>query len=166
MNSTSLKALDGADLRDHCINFVKTFSLDGSSDVDVNDMISELTVIQSTLPDKPISAMEIFEFVTEADCYPNISIAYRILFTMPVTVASAQRTFSKLKLLKNYLRSVMSQERLNGLATLFCQSLQLRSLVHRATRVVHFCRTTIVTPALASSISAGGSGHTHHACPR
>ena len=110
--------MDGADLKDHCIKFAKTFSLDGSSDVDVNDMISELAVMQSTLPDKPMSAMEIFEFVTEADCYPNISIAYRILFTMPVTVASAERTFSKLKLLKNYLRSVMSQERLNGLATL------------------------------------------------
>ena len=37
---------------------------------------------------------------------------------MPVTVASAERSFSKLKLLKNYLRSAMSQERLNGLATL------------------------------------------------
>jgi hypothetical protein len=35
-----------------------------------------------------------------------------------VTVASAERSFSKLKLLKNYVRSVMSQERLNGLATL------------------------------------------------
>jgi hypothetical protein len=35
-----------------------------------------------------------------------------------VTVASAKRSFSKLKLLKNYLRSTMSQERLNGLATL------------------------------------------------
>jgi hypothetical protein len=37
---------------------------------------------------------------------------------MPVTVASAERSFSKLKLLKKYLRSTMSQERLNGLATL------------------------------------------------
>jgi hypothetical protein len=37
---------------------------------------------------------------------------------MPVTVASAERSFSKLKLLKNYLRSTMFQERLNGLATL------------------------------------------------
>ncbi|XP_066365315.1 uncharacterized protein [Miscanthus floridulus] len=118
MNSTSLKAMDGADLKDHCIKFAKTFSSDGSSDVDVNDMISELAVMQSTLSDKPMSAMEIFEFVTEAYCYPNIFIAYRILFTMPVTVASAERTFSKLKLLNNYLRSVMSQERLNGLATL------------------------------------------------
>jgi hypothetical protein len=118
MSSISLKALDRADLKGNCIKFVKTFSSDGLSDVDVNDMISELAVLQSTLPDRPISAMEIFQFVTEADCYPNISIAYRILFTMPVTVASTERTFSKLKLLKNYLRSVMSQERLNGLATL------------------------------------------------
>jgi hypothetical protein len=37
---------------------------------------------------------------------------------MPMTVASAERSFLKLKLLKNYLRSTMSQERLNGLATL------------------------------------------------
>jgi hypothetical protein len=33
-------------------------------------------------------------------------------------VASAERIFLKLKLLRNYLRSTMSQERLNGLATL------------------------------------------------
>ena len=35
---------------------------------------------------------------------------------LPVTVASAERSFSKLKLLKNYLRSTTSQERLNDLA--------------------------------------------------
>ena len=37
---------------------------------------------------------------------------------MPVTVAGGERAFSKLKLIKNYLRSKMSQERLNGLAML------------------------------------------------
>jgi hypothetical protein len=72
-----------------------------------------------------MSAMEIFEHVREVDCYPNISIAYRILFTMPVTVASAERSFSKLKLLKNYLRSKMSQERLNGLAILCIEKILL-----------------------------------------
>uniref|UniRef100_I1QZT7 HAT C-terminal dimerisation domain-containing protein n=1 Tax=Oryza glaberrima TaxID=4538 RepID=I1QZT7_ORYGL len=62
--------------------------------------------------------MEMFKHVRDVDCYPNLSIAYRILFTVPVTVASAERSFSKLKLLKNYLRTTMTQERLNGLATL------------------------------------------------
>jgi len=73
-------------------------------------------VLQVTLPDSLMSALEILEFVIAADCYPNVSVAYRILLTVPVTIASAERSFSKLKLLKNYLRSTMSQERLNGLA--------------------------------------------------
>ena len=47
---------------------------------------------------------------------PNVSIAYRILITVPVTVASAERSLSKLKLLRNCLRTTMLQERLNGLA--------------------------------------------------
>jgi hypothetical protein len=99
------------------------FSHNGSSDIDVNDLFSELRVLQSVFPNREMTAMEIFEFVMESDCYPSTSIAYRILFTMPVTVASAERSFSKLKLLKNYLRSTMSQERLNGLTTLCIEKL-------------------------------------------
>ena len=48
--------------------------------------------------------------------FPNLSIALRILLTMPVTVASAERSFSKLKQIKNYLRTTMSQQRLCNLA--------------------------------------------------
>jgi hypothetical protein len=118
MSSTTLKSLDDIEMKECCTKFAKAFTVDGSSDVEINDLISELSIMQFTLPDRPMSAMEIFEFVTEADCYPNISIAYQILFTVPVTVASAERSFSKLKLLRNYLRSAMSQQRLNGLAIL------------------------------------------------
>ena len=35
-----------------------------------------------------------------------------------MTVASAERSFTKLKLIKTYLRSTMSQERLSGMAVL------------------------------------------------
>ena len=37
---------------------------------------------------------------------------------MPVTVASAERSFSKLKLIKNFMQSTMTQERLCDLALL------------------------------------------------
>jgi hypothetical protein len=53
------------------------------------------------------------------ECYPNISVAYQILFIMSVTVASAERSFLKLKLSKNYLKFTMSQERLNEVMIFF-----------------------------------------------
>jgi hypothetical protein len=115
-NSENLKSLDEADLWLRCKIFVDKFSHDNSSDVEINDFFQELKVLQVVLPDSMMSASEILKFIKDADCYPNVSIAYRILLTVPVTVSSAERSFSKLKLLKNYLRSTMSQERLNGLA--------------------------------------------------
>jgi hypothetical protein len=41
--------------------------------------------------------------------------------TVPVTFASAERSFSKLKLLRTVMRSVMNQERLGELWTLACE---------------------------------------------
>jgi hypothetical protein len=116
-NSENLKSLDDNDLRNCCTTFVETFSHGNNSDVELDDFFCELKVLRSSLPEELMSAVEILHFVKAADCYPNVSIAYRVLLTIPVTVASAERSFSKLKLLRNYLRSTISQERLNGLAT-------------------------------------------------
>jgi len=58
----------------------------------------------------------------------DFSAALRILLTIPVTVASGERSFSKLKLTKNYLRSSMGQERLNNLAILSVEDDVARSL--------------------------------------
>ena len=52
------------------------------------------------------------------DSFPNAFVAYRILLTILVIVISAERSFTKLKLIKTYLISTMSQERLNGLTML------------------------------------------------
>jgi len=52
------------------------------------------------------------------ELFPNICIILRIFLAIPATVASAERFFSKLKLVKNYLRSAMSQTRLVDLAIL------------------------------------------------
>ncbi|KAG6928747.1 hypothetical protein G0U57_007553, partial [Chelydra serpentina] len=50
------------------------------------------------------------------DLYPNLNIALRLLLTVPLTVTSGERGFLRLKLLKNYLHSTASQDRLNRLA--------------------------------------------------
>jgi len=52
------------------------------------------------------------------DAYQNISVAYQTYLTMPVTSASCERSFSKLKLIKTYLRSTTEQSRLNNLSIL------------------------------------------------
>jgi len=46
---------------------------------------------------------------------PNLRVALRILVTIPVSVASGERSFSKLKLIKTYLQSIMTEDRLNNL---------------------------------------------------
>jgi glycopeptide antibiotics resistance protein len=68
-----------------------------------------------------MSTIEILEFFKVTYCYPNISFGYRILLTMPVTIIlhMQKEVFSKFKLLKNHLKSSMSEEMLNGLA-IFC----------------------------------------------
>nr|CAH7713142.1 unnamed protein product [Callosobruchus chinensis] len=65
--------------------------------------------------------MGLLKAIVELDLkkmFPNVVVAMKIFLTMPVTVASCERSFSKLKLIKTYLRSTMGQERLSGLAIL------------------------------------------------
>ena len=67
-----------------------------------------VVILQMTFPNVLMSTLEVLEFIKATNCYPNASIAYWILLTVSVTGASMERSFSKLKLLKSYLRSSMS----------------------------------------------------------
>jgi hypothetical protein len=55
-----LNSLNDTELEACCNKFVKTFSLQDSSDVEVNDLLSELKVLKLSLPERPMSSMEIF----------------------------------------------------------------------------------------------------------
>ncbi|KAL6486779.1 hypothetical protein MHYP_G00034050 [Metynnis hypsauchen] len=73
------------------------------------------------LSSKNMTNMELLTFLHEkklAEIYPNMWVALRISATLPVTVAAAERSFSRLKLIKTYLRSTMGQERLSGLSVI------------------------------------------------
>uniref|UniRef100_A0A2S2NZQ2 HAT C-terminal dimerisation domain-containing protein n=1 Tax=Schizaphis graminum TaxID=13262 RepID=A0A2S2NZQ2_SCHGA len=55
-----------------------------------------------------------------ASSFPNLSLAYKAICTLPPTSAGAERCFSKLKLIKTNLRSTMSEARLDHLMVISC----------------------------------------------
>jgi hypothetical protein len=92
-----------------------------SSDIDGYMLAEKMEAVKSLIPPSLTQPMDILRHlvkVNEGDDFPNLCIALRILLTIPVTVASGERSFSKLKLIKTYLRASMAQERLNNLAIL------------------------------------------------
>lgn len=62
------------------------------------------------------------------DAFPNVEIALRIYLVLMVTNCSSERSFSKLKLLKNRLRTTMNQDRLNNLAIMNIETDVLRQI--------------------------------------
>lgn len=59
-------------------------------------------------------AIDIIKILKRVDCFPNTSIVYRIILTIHIIVASIEISFSKLKIWKSYLRSIMIQKQLVG----------------------------------------------------
>jgi hypothetical protein len=112
--SDKLRSLDDKSLMAGCVNMEDALKSKEHKDIDGTELFGELILIQDLLK-KSMGPLDILKF-------PNAIIAYRILLTISVTVASAERSFSKLKLLKSYMRSTMTQERLNGLAMISIES--------------------------------------------
>jgi len=78
--------------------------------------------------------------------YPNQffrgPIECNLALTAPVTTTSDERMFSKLKLIKNYQRSKMDDQRLNALIMLSCEkditdSLDIDDLVQKWVKLKH-----------------------------
>ena len=65
---------------------------------------------------------------------PNLVIVLQIFLTLPVSVTTSERSISKLNLIKTYLRSTMSQDRLIAMATLsiehdIAQSIEMNKII-------------------------------------
>ena len=70
------------------------------------------------LPSKTMTLLELLIFIHErelSETYPHFWTALIFCLTLPVTVAEAERIFSKQKLINSYLRSTMPQQHLSGL---------------------------------------------------
>ena len=105
-------------LKKNCLNLECFLTHETYSDINGLDLFSELKFLKEVLQINENSPINVLNYIKRLEFFSNACIAFRILLTIPVTVASAKISFSKLKLIKSYLRSTMSQERLSGLAIL------------------------------------------------
>ena len=112
-------------IHDACVEFGKNYGDDISPVALEEEVLHLKTVYVANFGEKALDPhallIQITKFQLEEIFY-NVCTALRIFCTLPVTVASAERSFSKLKLINNFTRSPMTQERLSDLAVLSIES--------------------------------------------
>ena len=131
VNPSSLLELQETEINTEVSRLVEAYPEDLS-----NALATELVMLKTSMSDKlkgmssvrQLATCLLVDYKEVAPSFPNICVLLRIFLTIPVTVASAERSFSKLKIIKNYMRTSMSQERLQGLSLLSIEAERARKL--------------------------------------
>lgn len=109
-----------------------TSTKDKSKDLNAAHLLDEIKSFQALVDNNgekaPLEFLNKIHMMGLEPIYPNLTTALKIFLTLPVTTAAAESSFSKLKIIKNYLRTTMKQERLNNLATLSIDTEILESI--------------------------------------
>lgn len=139
LNNLGSLSIDKEELIKCCMDLQIKLTDSSTKQMDVNgiDLCNEIEILSIYNKPNTTSAKEVLEYLVANDListFPNLSVALRIFLTMPVTVAHGERSFSKLKIIKNYLRSTMSQNRLTNLAVIsieeeICEALDITDLI-------------------------------------
>lgn len=102
-------------LKNKCENFVQFYS----SDVDGEQLYGEIMDCKMLLSKRDnvrlLRPEELLQFIVQygdESVFPNLRIAVQIMLTIAVSIASCERSFSRLKLILSSLRASMCQERL------------------------------------------------------
>ena len=97
------------------------------------DLQDEITQLRAYLQDSPhvqqIPAL--YQMICQhgiTSTFPNVHIALRIYLSIMCSNCEGERAFSKLKLIKNFLRSTMLQDKLSDLALLSIENEITRKL--------------------------------------
>ena len=119
----NVQSLINGDVESDLVHQCADFGVVYEGDVNGAALYQEITDCQMLFANRqilPSTPEELLKATIQygKDVFPNLQTALQILLTMPVSVASCERSFSKLKIIKTYLRSTMAQERLGNLAIL------------------------------------------------
>ena len=105
---------------DHFFSLDHVQPLAEESGIDLVKLAPQLEVARNLLISKGVTNMEdiIKELLHLQHGFPEVYHLIKVAMTIPVTSATAERSFSVLKHIKTYLRATMGQERLTHLAVL------------------------------------------------
>lgn len=80
------------ELFNHCKELENFLIDEESSDINAIDLANELSAV-CTIIEKNMSPREVLKFITALNFGPNFAL--KILLTLPISVASGERSFSK-----------------------------------------------------------------------
>lgn len=131
LNPIYLSNVTKEDLTENCAKLVNKYENDLSFDLE--NEIKQFQSLFSNDIKKLASIWELCEFIFNKNCLlcsnlPNLCTALQLFITMPVTSASAERSFSKLKLIKTFLRNTIGESRLSNLAIIGIEAQKARNL--------------------------------------
>lgn len=105
---------------------------EGDIDIELVQELKQLKILYTaSFGTNMLGALDLLNSIHQAglsQLFPNIVIALRIFLTIPASVASAERSFSVLKRVKNVLRSTMAQGRLSSLGVLAVETEMARTI--------------------------------------
>uniref|UniRef100_A0ABD2XCV9 HAT C-terminal dimerisation domain-containing protein n=1 Tax=Trichogramma kaykai TaxID=54128 RepID=A0ABD2XCV9_9HYME len=89
-----------------------------STDIFKKMLSSELEFYRLHCENKKITSCSALELLDHCDdeVFPIVTMLLKILATLPISSCNAERSFSSLRRIKDWLRSTMSKDRLDGLA--------------------------------------------------
>ena len=114
----------------HCVELGKFYGTDINGE-NLSIVVSDCRMLLNNRGDvSPQTPLELLSFIISYgdDVFPNLRIALQILLTIAVSIASCERSFSKLKLILSYLCSSMGQDRFSNLAFLSIERESLESI--------------------------------------
>ncbi|VFQ67116.1 unnamed protein product [Cuscuta campestris] len=123
-----LSGIEEKELKMFCHQLENALKFEERSDIDDEELYMELKSFNTLQTSEFSNPIDVLKHLKELRYHQNAFIAYRILLIVLETMASAERSFFKLKLLKSYLLSTVSQERLSGLAAIAIENEILKSI--------------------------------------
>ena len=106
-------------------------------DLDETDLSKELALLKNVMTDCEFTYDTLRNKISEYRCvFPQVLRLLQLLFVIPATSATSERSFSALRLVKTYLRTTMKQERLNHLMIIHIHKEAMSEFISRNTECV------------------------------